>query len=85
MAAHLKTDSCPVGELVWGKVNDIVRPEQLDQIEAELGRVLWSWDHWMKTNEASFTGLRPEVRAKVESLGRLVSKAQKMLQKGQTR
>ena len=57
----------------------------VDQIEAELGRVLWSWDHWMKTNEASFTGLRPEVRAKVESLGRLVSKAQKMLQKGQTR
>ena len=57
----------------------------VDQIEAELGRVLWSWDHWMNTNEASFTGLEPELRAEVDSLHRLISKVQQMLQDGKTK
>jgi len=39
----------------------------------------------MKTNETSFTGLEPELRAEVDSLHRQISKVHQMLQDGKTK
>lgn len=56
-----------------------------DYIGAELSRVVWSWEHWIKTNAASFTGLYAEVQAEVDLLNWQIERIQRLMEKTQPR
>ena len=57
----------------------------VDLIETELVRILWSWNHWMTTNDLSLLRLHPELHAEMGALRRLIETIQQMLLKDQFR